>query len=217
MRLRHVKHARATISENPQYVISDPIAYKGHWHELFQDNHPIELEIGSGKGKFIYECAKKNPHVNFIGIEKFDSVLIRALEKLLDDPLPNLKLIRVDAENLMDIFAKGEIEKIYLNFSDPWPKKRTAKRRLTSEQFLNRYVEVLENPGTIQLKTDNFGLYQFSMMEFNRHPLYQIEDIRLDLYRHLPTDNIQTEFEQKFVENGNQIFYMKVRFIGSGK
>lgn len=215
MRLRHVKHAKTTILEHPDHVVAHPEQQKGHWRNVFGNTHPIELEIGTGKGKFIYEMAQAKPDINFIGIEKFDSVIIRALEKALEKPLDNLKLIRIDAEKIPHLFGTEEISCIYLNFSDPWPKKRTAKRRLTSPVFLDRYQEVLKRGGVIRMKTDNFSLFQYSMMSFVQHPLYQIETIDLDMYRHLPDDNIQTEFEKKFVEMGHRIFYMKVRYIGS--
>lgn len=213
MRLRNVKHAKEYIENNPDKIISNPKDYVGHWHELFGNNNAIEVEIGCGKGKFVFEKALSHPNINYIGIEKFDSVIIRALEKVLDHPLPNLLLIRMDAEKITEIFALEEISKIYLNFSDPWPKKRTAKRRLTSSKFLNRYEKILKANGEIHLKTDNFKLYEFSMMSFNQHKRYQIQTLNLNLYKSLPKDNVQTEFEQKFVEKGNLIFYQKVKLI----
>lgn len=212
MRLRNVKHAKETIEKHPEIVIAEPKKYKGCWHDLFHNDHPIHLEIGSGKGQFIYEIAKKHPNINYIGIEKFDSVIIRALEKIIENPLPNVLLLRIDAEKITDVFAKDEIKKIYLNFSDPWPKRRTAKRRLTSTTFIERYKKITEEGSEIAFKTDNFKLFEFSIMEFNRSNDCRIDCINLNLYRHLPKDNIQTEFEQKFVEKGNLIFFMKVRF-----
>lgn len=214
MRLRNVKHAKDTIEEHPQYVIANPQKHKGHWNRVFLNDNPVEIEIGCGKGKFIHEMAKKHPDINFIGIEKFDSVIIRALEKMIEEPLDNLRLIRIDAEHVEAVFKKREISKIYLNFSDPWPKNRAAKRRLTSNRFLQRYKHILKPDSEIVMKTDNFPLYQFSMMELNHHELFRIEEMNLNLYRTFPFNNIQTEFEQKFVEKGNLIFFLKARYIG---
>ncbi len=214
MRLRNVKYAKDLILQNPHIVVPNPQDYKNKWDGHFQNNNPIEVEIGCGKGKFVYELAEANPNINFIGIEKFDSVIVRALEKVLEHPLPNLRLIRFDAEKIEDVFSENEVSKIYLNFSDPWPKVRQAKRRLTSRKFLDRYAKVLSENAEIEFKTDNFILYEFSMMSFNAHKQYKILDINLNLYKNLPKNNIQTEFEVKFVEMGNQIFFLKVIFTG---
>lgn len=212
MRLRNVKYAKDLIKNHPDIIVPNPEEKKGDWHKIFNNDHPIELEIGCGKGKFIYEKALNNPNINFIGVEKFDSVIVRALEKLIENPLPNVKLIRIDAENIPSVFSKGELLNIYLNFSDPWPKNSHAKRRLTSNRFLNRYKNVLPNNGHIIMKTDNFGLFSFSMMSFNKHSNYLIEEINLNLYKNLPKDNVQTEFEKKFVKKGNLIFFQKIKF-----
>ncbi len=214
MRLRNVRYAKETIEKYNNIVIDNPEKHKGKWNELFHNTSPIYLEIGCGKGKFIIESALKYPEINFIGIEKFDSVIIRALEKLIDKPLPNVKLIRIDAEKVDEIFSHSEIDLIYLNFSDPWPKKRQAKRRLTSDRFLKRYENILKINSIVKLKTDNFNLFQYSIMQLNNHKSFYIKDINLDLYRNLPKDNIQTEFEQRFVEKGNLIFYLKAIYKG---
>jgi tRNA (guanine-N7-)-methyltransferase len=214
MRLRNVKYAKELILQNPQIVIPNPHDYKSNWSKLFGNKHPIEVEIGCGKGKFIYESALNNPNINFIGIEKFDSVIVRALEKVIEHPLDNLKLLRLDAEHIADVFSKNEVDKIYLNFSDPWPKIRQAKRRLTSTRFLNRYSNILSKNAEIRLKTDNFSLYEFSMMSLNEHVQFTIETLNLNLYKDLSEHNIQTEFEVKFVEMGNTIFYLKAKYIG---
>lgn len=212
MRLRKVKHAKEYIESNQDKVILNPEEKHGNWNEVFGNSNPIELEIGCGKGKFVFEKALKNPNINYIGIEKFDSVIVRAIEKLLENPLPNVRLIRIDAENIEKVFEKAEVSKIYLNFSDPWPKNRHAKKRLTSNKFLNRYSNILGNNSYIELKTDNFGLFSFSMCSFNNHKDFYIEEINLNLYKDLPEDNVQTEFERKFVEKGNLIFKQTVRF-----
>jgi len=211
MRLRNVKYAKELIEAYPDIVILNPKKNAGKWNQVFKNDNPIELEIGCGKGKFIYEKAEKYPNTNFIGIEKFDSVIVRALEKMIVKPLENLKLIRFDAVNVDNVFATDEVDNIYLNFSDPWPKKRQAKRRLTSPQFLKRYLKILKTSGNIILKTDNFALFEYSLMSLNHHPLFNIKNISLDLYRNLPEDNIQTEFEIRFVEMNKPIYYIKAK------
>ena len=148
MRLRNVPGARETIIEN-QFSIQQPEQMKGKWHEVFQNDHPIHIEVGMGKGQFIIEMARRNPEVNYIGIEKYSSVLVRAVEKLEDFEQDNLRLIRMDAENIEEVFDKDEVDRIYLNFSDPWPKDRHAKRRLTSTRFLERYDNILTPEGNV--------------------------------------------------------------------
>lgn len=210
MRLRKVKYAAELIAVFPQYVITAPEDQKGKWRKIFGNENDIELEIGSGKGKFIYEKALSYPKKNFIGIEKFDSVIVRALEKQMENPLPNLKLIRFDAEHIENVFSNGEISKVYLNFSDPWPKARQAKRRLTSNRFLSRYTNIIKKDGIIELKTDNQDFFEYSVEEFENDTRYKIDKIDRDLYNNLPKDNIQTEFEMRFVKKGNSINYLKI-------
>ena len=165
MRLRNVPGARETIIEN-QFSVQQPEQMKGKWAEVFQNDHPIHIEVGMGKGQFIIEMARRNPEVNYIGIEKYSSVLVRAVEKLEDFEQDNLRLIRMDAENIEEVFDKDEVDRIYLNFSDPWPKDRHAKRRLTSEGFLNLYHTILNPDGYIQFKTDNRDFFDFSVTFF---------------------------------------------------
>ena len=153
MRLRNVPGARETIIEN-KFSIQQPEQMKGKWAEVFQNDHPIHIEVGMGKGQFIIEMARRNPEVNYIGIEKYSSVLVRAVEKLEDFEQDNLRLIRMDAENIEEVFDKDEVDRIYLNFSDPWPKDRHAKRRLTSTRFLERYNNILTPEGRVMFKTD---------------------------------------------------------------
>lgn len=214
MRLRNVKYAKELLESYPNIVVENPKKHAGKWRDVFGDNKQIELEIGSGKGKFIYEKADKNPDINFIGVEKFDSVIVRALEKALITPLSNLRLIRFDATNIDEVFKDNEIENIYLNFSDPWPKKRQAKRRLTSPNFLSSYTKILKNGGHIHLKTDNYGLFEYSMMTFNDDKNFEIEKILLDLYQDLPKDNVQTEFEIKFIKLNKPIYYIRAKLKG---
>lgn len=205
MRLKNVPGAREKI-ENCKYFLSNPIDYKGKYCELFQNNNPIHIEIGMGKGNFIISMAKKYPEINFIGIEKYDSVLVRACEKLEHEQLDNLYLISIDANNILDIFDK-EISVIYLNFSDPWPKKRHSNRRLSSKVFLDRYELISNNKPHIVMKTDNRQLFEYSLMTLTQNNYFFI-DISLNLHadEEKLIDNVMTEYEQKFCER-NQIIY----------
>ncbi|MDD3128953.1 MAG: tRNA (guanosine(46)-N7)-methyltransferase TrmB [Candidatus Izemoplasmatales bacterium] len=214
MRLRNVKYARELIESYPNIVIDNPKKHAGLWRDVFRNDKSINLEIGCGKGKFIYEKAENNSEENFIGIEKFDSVIVRALEKAIIMPLSNLKLIRFDAYHLDEIFKDNEISNIYLNFSDPWPKKRQAKRRLTSPHFLKNYKKILSEDGRIYIKTDNYGLFEYSMMTLNDDEDYIIEEIMLDMYKTLPQDNVQTEFEIRFIKLNKPIYYIKAKLKG---
>lgn len=205
MRLRHIKNSEEIINKNP-YIISDPYQYKGKWNKVFNNENPIYIEIGMGKGKFIIENAYKYPHINFIGIEKYSSVMIRALKKLDIDNIPNLKLICIDALELNNIFDK-EISLIYLNFSDPWPKDRHAKRRLTSNIFLNIYENVFIDKINIIQKTDNYNLFNYSKEQYLINN-YEIESISYNK-DNIPLDNITTEYEEKFLELDNYIYKIK--------
>ena len=207
MRLRNIKDAEIKIVES-KYIISNPLIHKGKFNELFNNNNPIYIEIGMGKGNFIINNALKNPHINYIGIEKYASVMIRALEKLENTEINNLKLICFDAQDIEDIFDK-EIDLIYLNFSDPWPKKRHARRRLTSNLFLNRYNNIFKNNNHIIMKTDNRKLFEYSLMSFNEFK-YKIEDLSLNLYEDDTTNNIPTEYEIKFSSQGYPIYRVEV-------
>ena len=208
MRLRNIKGAREAIEASP-YVILDPENYKGRWHEVFGNDHPLRLEVGMGKGQFIMEQARRHPEVNFIGIEMYSSVLIRALQKMEEEELPNLKFLRIDARTLPECLAQGEVDRIYLNFSDPWPKDRHAKRRLTSRQFLARYDQVLKSDGIIEFKTDNRPLFDFSLEEA-KEANWHIDLCTYDLHHEedLMQDNIMTEYEARFSAQGNPIHQM---------
>ena len=208
MRLRNIKGAREAIEASP-YVILDPENYKGRWHEVFGNDHLLRLEVGMGKGQFIMEQARRHPEVNFIGIEMYSSVLIRALQKMEEEELPNLKFLRIDARTLPECFAQGEVDRIYLNFSDPWPKDRHAKRRLTSRQFLARYDQVLKSDGIIEFKTDNRPLFDFSLEEA-KEANWNIDLCTYDLHHEedLMQDNIMTEYEARFSAQGNPIHKM---------
>lgn len=162
MRLRHIKGAEEQIAESP-YVIQDPQGLKGKWHEFFGNQNPVRIEVGMGKGKFIMELAEKKPDVNYIGIERYSSVLLRGLQKRSQLELSNIYFMRIDALELADVFDAGEVDRIYLNFSDPWPKDRHAKRRLTSDRFLPIYDQILKKDGIIEFKTDNQDLFRYSL------------------------------------------------------
>ena len=205
MRLRNVPGARETIIEN-QFSIQEPEQKKGKWAEVFGNDHPIHIEVGMGKGQFIIEMARRNPEVNYIGIEKYSSVLVRAVEKLEDFEQNNLRLIRMDAENIEEVFDKDEVDRIYLNFSDPWPKDRHAKRRLTSPDFMAVYDKILAADGMVEFKTDNKGLFDYSL-EAIPEAGWTITAHTFDLH-HDPVmcaGNVMTEYEEKFSSMGNPI------------
>lgn len=206
MRLKKVKGALEIVS-NSDYVIKEPKKYKGKYKSLFGNNNPIHIEIGSGKGDFIINMAKAYPNINFIGIEKYDSVLCKIVNKLELENIKNLKLICMDAIEIDEVFNK-EIDTLYLNFSDPWPKKRHAKRRLTSEIFLKKYDLIFENKNTIIMKTDNQALFEYSVMSFNNYG-YKISYISLDLHS-TNEFNIETEYERKFSSKGFRIYKIEV-------
>ena len=204
MRLRNVKGSRETIAASG-FTIDNPIEYKGRWHELFQNNNPIYIEVGMGKGRFITTLATMNPNINYIGIEKYSSVLVRAIEKRQELDISNLYFIRMDAEEICDVFAENEVSKIYLNFSDPWPKDRHAKRRLTSKEFFSRYHHILKQDGLVIFKTDNKDLFDFSLEQI---PLagWKLEYYTYDLHHSEYVEgNVMTEYETKFVGEGKPI------------
>lgn len=207
MRLRNVKGAKEIIDNSP-YIIKNPNDYRGNYQKVFENNNPIHIEIGMGKGDFIIENAKKYPNINFIGIEKFDSVIVRAVQKLENEEIPNLKLIKIDANEIDDVFDK-EISVIYLNFSDPWPKARHAKRRLSSEIFLNKYDSVFIDKKRIIMKTDNRKLFEYSIKSFTDYG-YKIEDISLNLYEDDIKNNVPTEYETRFHNRGCLIYKVDV-------
>lgn len=206
MRLRNVTGSREVIAAC-DYVVHNPQECRGLWHEIFGNDHPIRIEIGMGKGRFIMDLAKQNPDVNYVGIEKYSSVLIRGIQKLEADPLPNLYFIRMEAEEITSVFAEGEINRIYLNFSDPWPKDRHAKRRLPSREFLQRYDEILIPDGVIEFKTDNHDLFQFALEELKQAGwkiLQMTEDLHHDV--RMMEGNVMTEYEERFSSKGNPIY-----------
>lgn len=204
MRLRHIKGAEQEIEESP-YVIHDPASCKGRWSEVFGNNNPIRIEVGMGKGKFIMELALQNPDINYVGIERYSSVLLRGLQKRAEMDIPNIYFMREDALELADIFAPEEVERIYLNFSDPWPKDRHAKRRLTSDRFLAIYDKVLKRDGVIEFKTDNQELFCYSL-ESIPEAGWQISAHTFDFHHSdMAEGNVMTEYEMKFASDGKPI------------
>lgn len=207
MRRRNIRGSQEVVAGD-NYVVNEPEQLKGKWKSLFQNDNPIHVEIGMGKGKFIMEHSMLHPENNYIGIEKYSSVLFRALEKRKQVELNNLYYVRFDAQYLNEIFDAGEISKIYLNFSDPWPKDRHAKRRLTSREFLSKYKKCLKRDGEVIFKTDNRDLFEYSLEEV-KIAGWQLKEETYDLHHSgLLLDNVMTEYEEKFVTEGKPIYKM---------
>lgn len=205
MRLKNVPGSREVIADS-RFVIQDPRAYRGRWQECFPSPAPIHIEIGMGKGRFLMDMARLHPDINYIGIEKYSSVLLRAIQKMEEDELPNVRFVRMDAEEITDVFAEGEADRIYLNFSDPWPKDRHAKRRLPSRQFLARYDRILKKDGWLEFKTDNRALFDFALEELEPAG-WKASEVTFDLHHdeRLVQGNVMTEYEERFSSEGNPI------------
>ena len=215
MRLRNIPGAQDAILDSP-YVVQEPQTKKGHWAEVFEKKQPLHIEVGMGKGRFLMDLARLHQEINYIGIEMYDSVLLRALQKreeLEQEGVvySNLYFMRVDARLLPGIFAQGEVDKIYLNFSDPWPKARHAKRRLTSREFLARYDQILVPDGKVEFKTDNKGLFEFSLEEV-KETKWNLDAFTFDLHHNedMVKGNVMTEYEEKFSSMGNPICKMVI-------
>ena len=206
MRLRNIPGADEIVS-NSAYCIQNPQELKGGWTAFLENDHPIHIEVGMGKGRFLMELAELHPEINYIGIERYTSVLLRAVQKMEEKPLPNVHFLCIDAATLPDIFSEGEVDRIYLNFSDPWPKDRHARRRLTSHEFLARYDQFLAKDGRIEFKTDNQDLFTFSLEEIEASPLWHLDASTRDLHHDpvLNEGNVMTEYEEKFSSMGNPI------------
>lgn len=211
MRLRNKPWAKDKIKEYPNYVVADPSKYKNEWNSYFKNDQPLHIEIGTGKGQFIVEMAKRHPEMNFIGIERVSSVLVSALEKQIEEDLPNLLLFQEDGQELSEFFGEGEVDCIYLTFSDPWPKNRHEKRRLTYKSFLKVYEEILKENGEIQFKTDNRGLFEYSLVSFSQYGM-KLNELYLDLHASDIEENVMTEYEEKFSEKGNVIYKVHASF-----
>ncbi|MDQ6599968.1 tRNA (guanosine(46)-N7)-methyltransferase TrmB [Bacillus salipaludis] len=216
MRLRNKPWAKEKIEQHPQYIVPNPEDFKGRWKEAFVKDQPLHIEIGTGKGRFITEMAKAHPDINYMGIEVYDSVIVAALDRLIEADLPNLKLLNVNAEDLEKYFAKNDVARVYLNFSDPWPKVRHEKRRLMYKDFLKKYEDILIDGGEIHFKTDNQGLFEYSLRSFSEYGLL-LKFVSLDLHNSDYEGNIMTEYEQKFSEKGNRIYRSEVKYQNEGK
>ena len=211
MRVRKRKGAEEHLANHPQYVILEPEAAKGKWRELFGNDNPIHIEVGSGKGAFITGMAQQNPNINYIGIDIQLSVLSYALDKVLASGAENVKLLRVDGSSLTNYFEDGEVDMMYLNFSDPWPKSRHEKRRLTYKTFLDTYKQILPENGEIHFKTDNRGLFEYSLASFSQYGMV-INKVWLDLHASDYEGNVMTEYERKFSEKGQVIYRVEAQF-----
>lgn len=212
MRVRHKPWAADYIKAHSEIIEPSPEEYRGKWKEFFGNDHPLHIEVGSGKGQFITGMALQNPDINYIGIELFDSVIAKAAEKIIDAGMPNnVRLLLVNGADLEKYFAKNDVDRLYLNFSDPWPKTRHAKRRLTHENFLKLYEAVLVDNGEIHFKTDNRGLFEFSLVSISQYGM-KLKDVSLDLHAEMPEDNVMTEYEQKFSSKGQPIYRLEAQF-----
>ncbi|MGV3489001.1 MAG: tRNA (guanosine(46)-N7)-methyltransferase TrmB [Tuberibacillus sp.] len=211
MRVRNKPWAEDYLADHKDIALEAPEQYKGKWREVFQNENPLNIEIGTGKGQFICGMGRLYPEQNFIGIEREPSVIVSAVRKLVEEPLANVKLLNVNAVQLSDYFAGGEVDTIYLNFSDPWPKKRHEKRRLTYRTFLADYERILKPGGRICFKTDNQGLFEYSLESFSKYGM-ALENISLDLHHSDMTDNVKTEYEEKFSAKGHRIYRCEAYF-----
>lgn len=211
MRLRNKPEAPQKIASYPQFIPAKPEEWKGKWQSRFNNDQPIHIEVGTGKGQFIYEIAKKHPENNYIGIEMQASVIVNALDKLIEEELPNLQLLHVNGGDLTQYFAENEISLIYLNFSDPWPKNRHEKRRLTYKTFLAVYEEIAVPKGEIHFKTDNQSLFEYSLASFSQYGMV-LKQVWLDLHESDYKGNVMTEYEEKFSKKGNRIYRVEAIF-----
>lgn len=212
MRLRNKPWAKDKLQSYPQYVIQQPEQCKGKWDEVFGNDHPLHIEVGTGKGRFITGMAKANPNINYLGIEVYESVIVYALDRVIEADLPNLKLLQVNAADLRNYFAKGDVDRVYLNFSDPWPKTRHEKRRLTYASFLEVYEDILPEGGEVHFKTDNRGLFQYSLVSMSQYGM-RLNYVNLHLHESDDAEgNIMTEYEEKFSGKGSRIYRVEAQF-----
>lgn len=211
MRFRNKPWAGKKIRQYPQYVIAEPESHKGKWQEVFGNDNPLHIEVGTGKGRFITGMAEANPDINYLGIELHQGVLASALDRLIEAELPNVKLLNVNAAELLSYFEKNDVSRLYLNFSDPWPKTRHEKRRLTYKSFLSLYEQILVDGGEIHFKTDNQGLFEFSLVSFSEYGML-LKYVSLDLHNSEFEGNIMTEYEEKFSGKGNRIYRCEVKY-----
>ncbi|SES35062.1 tRNA (guanosine(46)-N7)-methyltransferase TrmB [Salipaludibacillus aurantiacus] len=208
MRLRNKPWAEDFLKSHPEIVEGSPAGWHGRWKEKFGNDGPLHVEVGSGKGRFVTEMARVHPEVNFIGIEKYESVIVTGVERLLENPVPNVLLLQEDVQELTDFFEEGEVDRIYINFTDPWPKNKHAKRRLTHENFLVKYRNVLKKDGEIHFKTDNQELFEYSLESMTQFG-FQLNNVSLDLHKSDIEGNIMTEYEEKFSKKGMRIYRLE--------
>ncbi|OTN77764.1 tRNA (guanine-N(7)-)-methyltransferase [Enterococcus sp. 8G7_MSG3316] len=216
MRVRKRAGAPELVAAHPEFVVAEPTEWKGRWHERFGNDHPIHIEIGMGKGQFITGMAKTNPDINYIGIEMQISVVSIALDKLIAEEIPNVQLLHVDGSALTNYFADHEVDQIYLNFSDPWPKTKHEKRRLTSKAFLAVDEQIIRPNGEIHFKTDNQGLFEYSLASFSQYGM-RLKQVWLDLHTSTYEGNIMTEYEEKFSNRGQRIYRVEAQFVSEEK
>jgi tRNA (guanine-N7-)-methyltransferase len=213
MRLRNKPGAKETILQHPNYILTDGSDWKGKWQERFLKAQPLHIEVGSGKGQFIVEMAKAHPEINYIGIEMQTNSIISILEKQLEEQLPNLQLLLVDGADLTDYFSDGEVDQVYLNFSDPWPKTRHEKRRLTYKTFLRTYETIAKPKAELHFKTDNQKLFEYSLASVTWYGM-TLKKVWLDLHASDFEGNIMTEYEEKFSSKGQPIYRLEAIFNG---
>ncbi len=215
MRLRNIAGSREVIADSA-FTVKEPEKKKGLWKEVFGNDNPIRVEIGMGKGRFLMDMAQLHPDINYVGIEKYSSVLLRALQKQEQLLLPNIIFIRMDAEDITEVFAPSEVDRVYLNFSDPWPKDRHAKRRLPSRQFLERYDKILKPDGVVEFKTDNRDLFMFALDEVEPAG-WNLDEVTYDLHNDekMMIGNVMTEYEERFSQAGNPIYKYIISRKGS--
>lgn len=211
VRLRHKPWAREEMDKYPSIVIQNPHENKNKWHEWFGNDKPLYVEVGTGKGQFLTGMGELHPDVNFIGVEKYDSVLISAMEKVRDTEQGNVVFLNEDVENLLDFFGEGEIDRLFINFTDPWPKNKHAKRRLTHGNFLTLYKKVLKENGEIHFKTDNQGLFEYSLHSMSTFGM-AFNQVSLDLHKSSMEGNVMTEYEEKFSQKGMRIYRLEAHF-----
>lgn len=212
MRVRRKKHCAERMENCSDIWIKEPEKLKGKWSEVFGNDNPIHVEIGCGKGGFTSGMAKMYPDVNFAAVEVVEDIIVMAMEKAKENELKNILFTNMDAANITDVFEKGEIDRIYLNFSDPWKKSRQAKRRLTHKNFLDKYKQVLKPGGFIWFKTDNKQLFEFSLNSFAAED-FKMQNITFDLHNSKFEGNIMTEYEQRFAALGQPIYRLEAQYV----
>lgn len=211
MRLRHKPWAREELDKRPNLVIQNPASLQGKWGQAFEKKQPLYVEVGTGKGQFLTNMAIQNPTINFIGIERYESVLLTAMERVEVAGLKNVKFLGQDVVNLNKFFSEEEVDRLFINFTDPWPKNKHEKRRLTYKSFLESYRHVLKKDGEIHFKTDNQGLFEYSLHSMSTYGL-ALKNISLDLHNSAIENNIMTEYEERFSEKGMRIYRLEATY-----